>query len=69
VTAALLALAVALQGPDTAAAPRRCEIVLDHAGYAVQVPVTANLNNVHGGGGVVAHCRGTGSQLSADSVA
>ena len=68
-TPALLVLAVALQGPDTNAAPRRCEVVLDRAGYWVRQPVTATLNNEYGGGGVVAHCRGTGSQLAADSVA
>ncbi len=68
-TPALLFLAVALQGPDTTAAPRRCEVVLDRAGYWVRQPVTATLNNEYAGGGVVAHCRGTGSQLAADSVA
>ena len=68
-TPALLVLAVALQGPDTVAAPRRCEVVIDQAGFYVQVPVSATLNNGHAGGGVVAHCRGTGSRLAADSVA
>jgi hypothetical protein len=69
VTPALLILAVALQGPDTAA-PRRCEVVLDNVGRdLVRVPVTATLENWYGGGGVVAHCRGTGARLAADSVA
>ena len=68
-TPALLVLAVALQGPDTAA-PRRCEVIIDHVGgYFVQTPVTATLNNWYAGGGVTAHCRGTGSRLTADSVA
>jgi hypothetical protein len=70
VTPALLVLALAVQGPDTAPAPRRCEVVIDHVGgYYVRVPVTATLNNEHAGGGVLARCRGTGSRLSADSVA
>jgi hypothetical protein len=68
-TLPVLLLALVLQRPDTAAAPRRCEVVLDYAGYGVQVPVTATLNNVYGSGGVVAHCRGTGSRLTSDSMA
>jgi hypothetical protein len=68
--AVLLGLAAVLQGTDTAGAPRRCEPVLDDVGgYWVQVPVTATLNNWYAGGGVVAHCRGSGSRLTADSVA
>src|SRR5437773_11891865 len=54
---------------DTAAA-RRCVVDIDSVGGgAQQVEVRKGETNVFAGGGVLAHCRGTGSTLSADSVA
>src|SRR5438046_62761 len=55
-------------GDTTAGRP--CVVVIDSAGgRAQQVEVRKGETNVFAGGGVLAHCRGTGSTLSADSVA
>ncbi len=69
-TPVLLALAVALQGPDTSAAGRPCVVVIDYIrGLYRRVPAGPNVENHHGSGGVLAHCRGTASRLEADSIA
>jgi len=55
--------------PDTAGG-RPCTIVIDSVGrQAQQVEVRVGETNVFAGGGVLAHCQGTGSTLAADSVA
>ncbi len=69
----LLLLALVQQAasppPDTAAG-RPCQVVIDTIGnYGRQVEVRPGETNLFGGGGVRAHCQGTGSTLSADSVA
>ena len=65
-----LLLSLASQGADTAGPGRRCEVVIDNiGGYYSQVPVGPDVENVHANGGVRAHCRGTGTRLSADSIA
>jgi len=49
---------------------RPCKVVIDSVGrQAQQVEVRAGETNVFAGGGVLAHCDGTGTTLSADSVA
>jgi len=49
---------------------RPCVVVIDSVGgRAQQVEVRKGETNVFAGGGVLAHCRETGSTLSADSVA
>ncbi|HEV2750119.1 MAG TPA: hypothetical protein VGV12_06285 [Gemmatimonadales bacterium] len=49
---------------------RPCKVVIDSVGrQAQQVEVRAGETNVFAGGGVLAHCEGTGTTLSADSVA
>src|SRR5256885_1517430 len=49
---------------------RPCKIVIDSVGrQAQQVEVRAGETNVFAGGGVLAHCEGSGSTLAADSVA
>ncbi len=49
---------------------RPCVVEIDSVGgRAQQVEVRKGETNVFAGGGVFAHCRGTGSTLSADSVA
>lgn len=68
-TPVLLALALAVQGPDTSAAGRPCVVVIDYAGLYRRVPAGPDVENHYGSGGVLAHCRGTGSRLAADSFA
>ena len=54
---------------DTAAG-RSCKVIIDSVGrQARQVEVRRGETNVFAGGGVLAHCEGTGSTLAADSVA
>ena len=49
---------------------RPCKVVIDSVGrQAQQVEVRRGETNVFAGGGVLAHCDGTGSTLAADSVA
>src|SRR2546429_4233991 len=49
---------------------RPCVIQIDSIGHNYQeVTVRPGEKNYFAGGGVLAHCRGTGSVLSADSVA
>src|SRR5881296_4780458 len=56
--------------PDTVVGGRPCKVVIDSVGrQARQVEVRKGETNVFAGGGVLAHCRGTASTLSADSVA
>jgi len=71
VTPALLALALVLQEPDTVSGPGRpCVVVIDYIrGLYRRIPVAPDVENHFGSGGVLAHCRGTTSQLSADSIA
>src|SRR5882762_3361708 len=68
--AALVVLALAQQPPPVAAQGRPCSIVIDSIGgnYRQQVPTPGDTNRF-AGGGVLAHCEGTGSTLSSDSVA
>jgi hypothetical protein len=74
--AAMLFFAVVRQQqpaiPATAdtAGGRPCKIVIDSVGrQAQQVEVRPGETNVFAGGGVLAHCEGTGSTLAADTVA
>jgi len=71
--AAILVVAL-VQRPTPAvadtAAGRPCVVEIDSVGgRGQQVEVRKGETNVFAGGGVLAHCRGTGSTLSADSVA
>src|SRR2546428_3868832 len=55
--------------PDTAAG-RPCQVAIDTVGhYGRQIEVRPGETNLFAGGGVRAHCQGTSSTLSADSVA
>src|SRR3989475_7945267 len=73
VAAMLLALMQQPAPPPPAsdtAAGRPCVVEIDSVGgRGQQVEVRKGENNFFAGGGVLAHCRGTGSTLSADSVA
>lgn len=64
-----LAVTFAAQVPDTGPG-RPCRLVIDSVGnYGRQVEERPGVINYYGGGGVRAHCEGTGSRLTADSVA
>jgi hypothetical protein len=72
-TVAALAMLALLQQPSAAVdsgAGRPCTIVIDSIGgnYRQAVPAPGDTNRF-AGGGVLAHCEGTGSTLAADSVA
>jgi len=55
---------------DDTTAGRPCVVAIDSVGgNAQRVEVRKGEENVFAGGGVLAHCKGTGSTLSADSVA
>lgn len=60
----------AIRAPADTAGGRPCKIVIDSVGrQAQQVEVRPGETNVFAGGGVLAHCEGTGSTLAADTVA
>jgi len=66
----LVALVQQPTSPADSTGGRPCTIVIDSVGrQAQQVEVRVGETNVFAGGGVLAHCQGTGSTLAADSVA
>ncbi len=72
----LLAVALVLQqqpAPAPAAPPdtgRPCRVVIDSIGHTYREITGANgEKSAHAGGGVLGHCEGTGSTISADSFA
>ena len=66
----LVALVQQPTSPADTTGGRPCTIVIDSVGrQAQQVEVRVGETNVFAGGGVLAHCQGTGSILAADSVA
>jgi len=69
--AAMLVAALAQQPtPADTAAGRPCTLQVDSVGGNYrEVAIGAREKNYYAGGGVLAHCQGTGSTLSADSVA
>ena len=75
-TGLLLALLALQQPVDTGRADRPCLIAIDSVGrlgrqdeVVPAQPGSRAIYNYYGGGGVWAHCDGTGSTLTADSVA
>ncbi len=68
----LLALAFLLQGvpasQDTAAG-RPCRVAVDSMGHYTELTSPDGQKTLHGGGGVLAHCDGTNTTISADSFA
>jgi len=68
--AALAVLALLQQSATDSGGGRPCTIVIDSIGgnYRQAVPTPGDTNRF-AGGGVLAHCEGTGSTLSSDSVA
>ncbi len=66
----LVALAQRPTSPADTTGGRPCTVEIDSVrGNAQQVEVRKGETNVFAGGGVFAHCRGTGSSLQSDSVA
>ena len=67
-TEALLLLALLAQARDTSSRP--CVLEIDSVGGSYrEVPAGRGIKNAFAGGGVLAHCRGTNSSVSADSFA
>jgi len=68
----LLAVALLLQGVtasrDTTTG-RPCRVAVDSMGHYAEVPHPDGSKTLHGGGGVLAHCDGTSTTISADSFA
>ena len=70
--AAVLLTALVQQpaSPADSAGGRPCKVIIDSVGrQAQQVEVRPAETNVFAGGGVLAHCEGSGSTLASDSVA
>ena len=68
-TAAVLALALAAQARDSGPG-RPCVIVIDSIGNTYrEVSVGGTVKNAFAGGGILVHCKGTGTSVSADSMA
>ena len=65
-------IALLLQGvaatQDTASG-RPCRVAVDSMGHYAEIPNRDGTKTLHGGGGVLAHCAGTNSTISADSFA
>lgn len=66
---ALLAVALLQGAPQDTAAGRPCLVAVDSMGHFAQVTHGTGDTTSHGGGGVLAHCAGTGTTISADSFA
>ncbi len=67
----LIAAALLLQATparDTVAG-RQCRVAVDSMGHYAEITNTAGEKTTYGGGGVLAHCVGTGTTISADSFA
>lgn len=55
--------------PSDTAAGRPCRVVIDSMGHYHELTDVSGQKTLHGGGGVLAHCEGTNSTISADSFA
>lgn len=76
----LVAIVVLIQGvptpppappplPQDTAAGRPCRVAVDSMGHYAEIPNGDGTKTIHGGGGVLAHCDGTNTTVSADSFA
>src|SRR2546427_276083 len=66
----VIAVVVLLQGvPATrdTVAGRPCRVAVDSMGHYAEIPNSDGTKTIHGGGGVLAHCDGTNTTISADS--
>jgi len=70
---ALLSAVLLLQASPTPAPQdttgRPCRVAVDSMGHYAEVPQAGGTKTLHGGGGVLAHCDGTNTTISADSFA
>jgi len=64
----LLATLLVLQAQDTTAG-RPCRVAVDSMGHYAETTNAAGEKVTNGGGGVLAHCVGTGTTIAADSFA
>ena len=69
--APLLVIALLLQQgtPADTGAGRPCRVAIDSMGHYHEMVDAAGQKTLHGGGGVLAHCDGTNTTISADSFA
>src|ERR1041385_5245173 len=63
---ALFLLQQPVSPPDSG---RPCRVAVDSMGHYAEVPNADGTKTLHGGGGVLAHCVGTTTSISADSFA
>ena len=68
VIAAVLLLQGVPASQDTTAG-RPCRVAVDSMGHYAEIPNSDGTKTLHGGGGVLAHCDGTSTTISADSFA
>jgi hypothetical protein len=66
--ALLVLVQQSIRVPADTAAGRPCEVAIDTLTRVRQITVGAD-TNYYGGGGVVAHCKGSGTRLKSDSIA
>ena len=64
----LIATLLLLQAQDTTAG-RPCQVAVDSVGHYTETTNARNEKTLNGGGGVLAHCVGTSTTISADSFA
>lgn len=64
----LIATLLLLQPQDTTGG-RPCQVAVDSVGHYTETTNAANEKTLNGGGGVLAHCVGTSTTISADSFA
>ena len=64
----LIAALLLLQAQDTTGG-RPCQVAVDSVGHYTETTNAANEKTLNGGGGVLAHCVGTSTTISADSFA
>jgi len=69
--AVLLAVALlqAVPAPQDTTTGRPCRVAVDSMGHYAEIPNADGTKTLHGGGGVLAHCDGTSTSISADSFA
>ncbi|HET8713073.1 MAG TPA: hypothetical protein VFM23_05260, partial [Gemmatimonadales bacterium] len=66
----LLASLLLLQAaPQDSTVGRPCRVAIDSMGHYSEVTSASGEKTTSGGGGVLAHCAGTGTTISADSFA
>ena len=68
-TPLLAVLLLAQATPQDTAAGRPCRVAVDSMGHFAQTTRAGGDTTSHGGGGVLAHCDGTATTISADSFA